>query len=152
MMDEYINYMVELGVDQIPHTDSTGLDGDLLSHSLRVAGMLCSYGRSDDEVRAGLFHSVYGNEFQMYKVDVDRDDLCDLIGNYPEYLVAKFNSLEDRPYTILYGKGLKDPEKTALRWLEYCNIRDQDPEADILKEFELVLKVNEDVESEMQTM
>ena len=82
----------------------------------------------------------------------DRDELCDLIGNYPEYLVAKFNSLENRPYTILYGKGLKDPEKTALRWLEYCNIRDQDPEASILREFELVLKVNEDAESEMQTM
>ena len=88
----------------------------------------------------------------MYKVDVDRDELSDLIGNYPEYLVAKFNSLDDRPYTILYGKGLKDPEKTALRWVEYCNIRDQDPEADILKEFELVLKVDEDVKSEMQTM
>tara|TARA_R100001460_G_scaffold43108_5_gene79377 strand:- start:4819 stop:5253 length:435 start_codon:yes stop_codon:yes gene_type:complete len=144
MMDEYINYMVKLGVDHIPH-----LEGDLLSHCMRVAGMLYSYGRPEDEVKAGLFHSVYGNEFQMYKVDVDRDELCYLIGNYSEYLVAKFNSLEDRPYTILCGKGLKDPEKTALRWLEYCNIRDQDPEADILKEFELVLKVEDNVESEM---
>ena len=49
--------------------------------------------------------------------------------------------------TILYGKGLTEPDKTSLRWLEYCNIRDQEPEAIILKEFEVVLPIekNQDI-------
>ena len=41
----------------------------------------------------------------------------------------------------------KNPEKTSLRWLEYCNIRDHDPEASILKEFELVLQIGDNDQS-----
>ena len=129
--------MINLGADRIPH-----LDDDLLSHSIRVSGLLYNYGRSMDEVKAGLFHSIYGNEFQRYKIDVPREEVQDVIGERSEHIVNLFNTLDDRPYTILYGRGLKEPEKTTLRWLEYCNIKDQDPEADILKEFELLLKVD----------
>ena len=71
-----------------------------------------------------------------------REEVQDVIGERSEHIVNLFNTLDDRPYTILYGRGLKEPEKTTLRWLEYCNIKDQDPEADILKEFELLLKVD----------
>ena len=129
--------MINLGADNIPH-----LHDDLLSHSIRVSGLLYNYGRSMDEVKAGLFHSIYGNEFQRYKIDVPREEVQDVIGERSEHIVNLFNTLDDRPYTILYGRGLKEPEKTTLRWLEYCNIKDQDPEADILKEFELLLKVD----------
>ena len=129
--------MIKLGADRIPH-----LHDDLLSHSIRVSGLLYNYGRSMDEVKAGLFHSIYGNEFQMYKINVSREEIQSVIGERSEHIVNLFNTLDDRPYTILYGRGLKEPEKTTLRWLEYCNIKDQDPEADILKEFELLLKVD----------
>ena len=129
--------MIKLGADRIPH-----LHDDLLSHSIRVSGLLYNYGRSMDEVKAGLFHSIYGNEFQRYKIDVPREEVQDVIGERSEHIVNLFNTLDDRPYTILYGRGLKEPEKTTLRWLEYCNIKDKDPEADILKEFELLLKVD----------
>lgn len=129
--------MIKLGADRIPH-----LHDDLLSHSIRVSGLLYNYGRPMDEVKAGLFHSIYGNEFQRYKIDVPREEVQDVIGERSEHIVNLFNTLDDRPYTILYGRGLKEPEKTTLRWLEYCNIKDQDPEADILKEFELLLKVD----------
>ena len=129
--------MIKLGADRIPH-----LHDDLLSHSIRVSGLLYNYGRSMDEVKAGLFQSIYGNEFQRYKIDVPREEVQDVIGERSEHIVNLFNTLDDRPYTILYGRGLKEPEKTTLRWLEYCNIKDQDPEADILKEFELLLKVD----------
>ena len=30
---------------------------------------------------------------------------------------------------------------TILRWLEYCNIKEQDPNESILREFELVLGI-----------
>ena len=55
--------MIGIGADKIPHRDD-----NLLAHSTRVSGMLYSYGRSMDEVKAGLFHSIYGTEFQMYKI------------------------------------------------------------------------------------
>lgn len=137
-MQDYINYMIGLGADKIPHRDD-----NLLAHSTRVSGMLYSYGRSMDEVKAGLFHSIYGTEFQMYKINISRQEVQDMIGENSEHIVNLFCTLNDRVNTILYGKGLSEPDKTNLRWLEYCNIKDQDPEAQILKEFEMLLTVNQ---------
>ena len=130
--------MIGLGADKIPHRDD-----NLLAHSTRVSGMLYSYGRSIDEVKAGLFHSIYGTEFQMYKINISRQEVQDVIGENSEHIVNLFCTLNDRVNTILYGKGLSEPDKTNLRWLEYCNIKDQDPEAQILKEFEMLLTFNQ---------
>jgi len=138
-VDEYIDYMIKLGADNIPHLRE---EDSLLSHSIRVAGLLYNYGRPMDEVKAGLFHSIYGNEFQRYKIDVSREEIQTIIGERSEHIVNLFCTLNDRVDTILYARGLKEPDKTSLRWLEYCNIKDQAPEADILKEFELLLKVD----------
>ena len=69
--------MIKIGADRIPH-----LHDDLLSHSIRVAGLLYHYGRPMDEVKAGLFHSIYGNEFQMYKINVSREEAKDLYSKY----------------------------------------------------------------------
>ena len=135
-MDDYINYLTGLGADSIPHRES-----DLLSHSIRVAGMLYNYNRPVDEQVAGLFHSIYGTEFQMYQINVTRQEIQNLIGERSEYIANLFCTLNDRVNTILYGRGLKEPDKTTLRWLEYCNIKDQDPQAAILKEFEIVLHI-----------
>ena len=131
--------MIKLGADNIPHLRE---EDSLLSHSIRVAGLLYNYGRPMDEVKAGLFHSIYGNEFQRYKIDVSREEIQTIIGERSEHIVNLFCTLNDRVDRILYARGLKEPEKTSLRWLEYCNIKDQAPEADILKEFELLLKVD----------
>ena len=136
LMLEYAEYLKSLGTDKIPHQDS-----DLLSHSLRVSGMLWQYDRPHEEVIAGLFHSIYGTEFQMYQINVTRQEIQNLIGEKSEYIVNLFCTLNDRVNTILYGKNLQEPDKTTLRWLEYCNIKDQDPEASILKEFEIVLHI-----------
>ena len=103
--------------------------------------MLWQYDRPMEEVIAGLFHSIYGTEFQMYQITVTRQEIQNLIGERSEYIANLFCTLEDRVNTILYGRGLKEPDKTTLRWLEYCNIKDQDPNATILKEFELVLHI-----------
>ena len=137
-MQDYIDYMISIGADKIPHRDD-----NLLAHSTRVSGMLYSYGRSMDEVKAGLFHSIYGTEFQMYKIHISRQEVQNVIGENSEHIVNLFCTLNDRVNTILYGKGLSEPDKTNLRWLEYCNIKDQDPEAQILKEFEMLLTVNQ---------
>ena len=131
--------MIKLGADNIPHLRE---EDSLLSHSIRVAGLLYNYGRPMDEVKAGLFHSIYGNEFQRYKIDVSREEIQTIIGERSEHIVNLFCTLNDRVDTILYARGLKEPDKTSLRWLEYCNIKDQDPTAQILKEFEILLTVN----------
>ena len=131
--------MIKLGTDSIPHLHE---EDSLLSHSIRVSGLLYNYGRPMDEVKAGLFHSIYGNEFQRYKIDVPREEIQTVIGERSEHIVNLFCTLNDRVNTILYARGLKEPDKTTLRWLEYCNIKDQDPSADILKEFELLLRVD----------
>ena len=131
--------MIKLGADSIPHLHE---EDSLLSHSIRVAGLLYNYGRPMDEVKAGLFHSIYGNEFQRYKIDVPREEIQTVIGERSEHIVNLFCTLNDRVDTILYARGLDEPDKTTLRWLEYCNIKDHDTEADILKEFELLLKID----------
>ena len=69
--------MIKLGADKIPHLRE---EDSLLSHSIRVAGLLYNYGRSMDEVKSGLFHSIYGTEFQRYKIHVPREEVQDVIG------------------------------------------------------------------------
>ena len=136
-MQDYINYMIDIGFDKIPHRES-----NLLVHSISVSEMLQSYNRPIEEQVAGLFHSIYGTEYQMYSTKITREEIKSIIGKESEHIVNLFCTLEDRVNTILYGKGLKEPYKTTLRWLEYCNIKDQDPTAQILKEFEILLTVN----------
>ena len=135
-ISDCVDYLTSLGADNIPHRDS-----NLLSHSISVAGMLNGYDRPHHEQVAALFHSIYGTEFQMYKVNVTREEIQNLIGMKSEHIANLFCTLNDRVNTILYGRGLKEPDKTTLRWLEYCNIKDQDPNASILKEFEIVLHI-----------
>ena len=135
-ISDCVDYLTSLGADNIPHRDS-----NLLSHSISVAGMLNGYDRPHHEQVAALFHSIYGTEFQMYKVNVTREEIQSLIGIKSEHIANLFCTLDDRVNTILYGRGLNEPDKTTLRWLEYCNIKDQDPNASILKEFEIVLHI-----------
>ena len=135
-ISDCVDYLTSLGADNIPHRDS-----NLLSHSISVAGMMNGYSRPHHEQVAALFHSIYGTEFQMYKVNVTREEIQNLIGMKSEHIANLFCTLNDRVNTILYGRGLKEPDKTTLRWLEYCNIKDQDPNASILKEFEIVLHI-----------
>jgi len=136
LINECVEYLKSLNADKIPHRES-----NLLEHSIGLSKMLSSFGRPIEEQVAGLFHSIYGTEFQMYKINVSTEEVQSVIGERSEYIVNLFCALDDRVNTILYGRGLKDPDKTTLRWLEYCNIKDQDPTASILKEFEIVLHI-----------
>jgi hypothetical protein len=134
-MEAYIQYLSSIGADKIPHGAS-----NLLAHSKNVSELLRDYGRPEEEQIAGLFHSIYGTEFQPYRITLPRDTIRSVIGEYSEYIVNLFCTLDDRINTILHGKGLTDPIKTTLRWLEYCNIKEQNPSSIILKEFEMILK------------
>lgn len=148
-LEKLIKYMEKLGMDKVQHKDDS-----LLQHSINVANMVMEYGRGIDEQKAALFHSVYGTEFQFYKLSIDREEIQNLIGTYSEQIVHTFCTIPERTNKILYGIGIDEPLKTSLRWLEYCNIKDQYPNVEVLKEFELVLGLKEkkNDHSKMQRM
>jgi len=133
---KYVEWMENLDMHKVPHGDSS-----LMEHSINVANLMLEYGRSDIEQVAALFHSIYGTEFQSYKLLKTRKEVQYFIGYESENIAYTLCNLEDRTNTILYGKGLSEPMRTTLRWLEYCNIKEQFPDESILKEFEIVLGI-----------
>ena len=50
----------------------------------------------------------------MYQINATRNEICDIIGEDAEHIVNTFCTLTDRVNTILYARGLNDPEKHRL--------------------------------------
>ena len=91
-LKRYTDFLCELGIEEIPHTEKT-----YLGHLVAVHNMLADWGCGEDVCLAGLFHSIYGTEiFQGFKLEEDRrDDLVELIGDRAEKL-AYVNCFVDR--------------------------------------------------------
>ena len=91
-LKQLTDFLVNLGIEQIAHTQK-----NYLAHLLAVHRLMQSAGCDEEVCRAGLFHSIYGTEkFQGYKLPLDRRaDLVDLIGSRAERL-AYWNCLMDR--------------------------------------------------------
>jgi Domain of unknown function (DUF6817) len=85
-------FLVEMGVDQVPHTHKS-----YLGHLVAVFGLLESQGCPEDVCRAGLFHSIYGTErFQGFTLPLERrSEVRALIGDRAEHL-AYLNCAVDR--------------------------------------------------------
>lgn len=88
----YTDYLVELGIEKVPHTEKT-----YLGHLVNVHRLMQAQGCDEDVCVAGLFHSIYGTEkFQGFKLPLtDRPKLRDFIGGRAERL-AYFNCAMDR--------------------------------------------------------
>ena len=86
------DFLVGMGVDQIPHTHKT-----YLGHLIAVFRLLESQGYPEDVCRAGMFHSIYGTErFQGFTLPLERrGDIRALIGDRAERL-AYLNCAMDR--------------------------------------------------------
>ena len=86
------NFLVEMGVEDIPHTEKS-----YLGHLIAVYRLLESQGYGQDVCRAGMFHSIYGTEkFQGFTLPLDRrDEVRTLIGDRAEHL-AYLNCAMDR--------------------------------------------------------
>jgi hypothetical protein len=86
------NFLVEMGVDDIPHTEKS-----YLGHLIAVYRLLESQAYPQDVCRAGMFHSIYGTEkFQGFTLPLDRrDEVRALIGDRAEHL-AYLNCAMDR--------------------------------------------------------
>src|SRR5262249_5374539 len=77
------DFLVRLGVEQVPHTHKS-----YLAHLIGVYRLMAAQGCSEELCRAGMFHSVYGTELlQGVKLPLDgRPEVRALIGERAERL------------------------------------------------------------------
>lgn len=77
------DYLVSVGADQVPHSDTR-----FLSHLIGVYRDLKDWGCEEHVCLAGLFHSIYGTEmFQGFSLPLtERAKIRELIGDQAERL------------------------------------------------------------------
>jgi hypothetical protein len=85
-------FLVELGLAEIPHTETT-----YLAHLVGLHHYMKEQGCAEEVCRAGLFHSIYGTElFQGFRLPLEkRPQVRTLIGERAEKL-AYLNCAMDR--------------------------------------------------------
>lgn len=90
---EMTNFLTELGIEQIGHTEKT-----YLGHLLTVYRDLKEWGCDEDVCRGGMFHSIYGTQkFQGFKLPLEqRSEVQELIGARAERF-GYLNCAMDRP-------------------------------------------------------
>ncbi len=86
------NFLVEIGIEDIPHTKKS-----YLAHLIATYKLLEAQGFSRDACLAGMFHSIYGTEkFQGFTLPLERRaEVRALIGDRAERL-AYVNCAMDR--------------------------------------------------------
>ncbi|HWG46848.1 MAG TPA: hypothetical protein VN688_29060 [Gemmataceae bacterium] len=87
------DFLLELGTEQVSHTDKS-----YLAHVIGVYNDMKAHGCTEDLCRAGMFHSIYGTErFQRFALPLERrPDVRALLGERAERL-AYLNCAMDRP-------------------------------------------------------
>jgi len=88
--EQKIDFLKSLDADKTEHTGST-----LLEHLIGVHDILKEWNVSEHIQDAGLFHSVYGTTYFKEQITMDRDAVCELIGNDAEKLVYIFCMMEN---------------------------------------------------------
>jgi hypothetical protein len=91
-MKKLTDFLVKLGVEQVPHTQKT-----YLAHLVAVYRLMESEGYDAELCAAGMFHSIYGTQqFQRFKLPLkDRPQVRALVGERAERL-AYLNCLMNR--------------------------------------------------------
>ncbi|MCS7047353.1 MAG: hypothetical protein NZO58_13425 [Gemmataceae bacterium] len=80
---ELTKFLLDLGIEQVPHSQKT-----YLGHLLAVYHLMKEAGCSEEVARAGMFHSIYGTQvFQGFALPVERrGEIRQLIGDRAEKL------------------------------------------------------------------
>jgi len=124
------NYFIEIGADQIGHSNKT-----YMAHAIGVHRDLQAWGCDEELCRAGLFHSIYGTEgFQDFTLPLERqEELRALIGERAERL-AYWNCMMDRatldanlerrqgPYLIQHRLTGETVELSAAEFNDLCRL------------------------------
>lgn len=97
-----------------------------ISHCLGVYTFLKQLSAPTEVCLAGLFHSIYGNEFFNPNLNLTRDLVKDYIGERSEDLSYTFCNLENRDVAILKNTNNFDERKRKdLLFVNYANLVDQ---------------------------
>ena len=123
MYEKEKRFLEEVGTSNLGHSGRT-----LLDHLFGTADILIKYNRPPEEVKAGMFHSIYGTD--LYRsakdLDIDRQSVIDIIGEEAEELAHQFCILAPRTEKIINGL-VAEKYIDSLRWIEYANIKEQNP-------------------------
>lgn len=105
------DFLVRIGIDEIPHTHKS-----YLAHLVALYHMLEAQGCPEDVCRAGMFHSIYGTEkFQGFTLPLERrDEVRGLIGDRAEHL-AYLNCAMDRASFDRAVEGDAEPYRIVDR-------------------------------------
>lgn len=112
---EPIDYIKAKTID-IKHSHS-----NLFEHSYNLYLLLQHMNCSKDICLAGLFHSIYGNNYFDPKLGVERKFIKKLIGKKAEELVYRFNNTKNRDEYFLKNAD----EEESLFLICYVNLIDQ---------------------------
>lgn len=118
-----LSFLTEIGCQELPHSGRT-----LYDHLKGTASILEDNNRPNYEVKAGLFHSIYGTEIysKSKKIKITRDSVRQIIGNRAEQLAYIFCDTEDSGRKIIQGDMLVSKSIIeSLRWIEYANVLEQ---------------------------
>tara|TARA_B110000902_G_C14070789_1_gene499197 strand:- start:369 stop:797 length:429 start_codon:yes stop_codon:yes gene_type:complete len=124
-----LSFLTEIGCQELPHSGRT-----LYDHLHGTAQILIDHDRPDYEVKAGLFHSIYGTEIydKSKKIGIPRQAVRDLIGEHAELLAFIFCETDDRARKIIQGEDFEEKYIEALRWIEYANVLEQNKHSTLL--------------------
>jgi hypothetical protein len=136
-IDENLEFLIELGAKDTPHSGST-----LFDHLLGTYEILVSVDAPADACSAGLFHSIYGTaQFKRSLLSLsDRDKLVSRIGEGAERLVMLFSLLE-RPRSLIRTVA-NDARPLEFVFGDVISVGDRSGDATISrKEFDNLLTI-----------
>ena len=118
--DEKIEFLKNLGCDDVGHNNQT-----LLDHLMGVHKLLKSWDTPEYVQDAGLFHSVYGTAYFMPAKGLvdDRQVVKDLIGDQAEEIAWWFCMLE-MPRTLQIRDNFEGQLREDLIALDIANRED----------------------------
>ena len=86
---KYIQFLLSKKLNELPHSGSNFFD-----HLVKTFNILKTWKKSDKVCVAGLFHSVYGNEYYKPTINISREEVKNLVGEECENLIFKFNNCD----------------------------------------------------------
>jgi len=105
------DFLVGLGIEQVPHTEKT-----YLGHLVNVHRLMEKEGCDEEVCRAGMFHSIYGTQqFQGFKLPLERRaEIRALIGERAERLAYLNCAMQRETLDSAVARG-EEPFRIADR-------------------------------------
>lgn len=120
-MDNKISNFLINYIKNIKHSNVS-----LMEHLIGVYNVLKKLNQSEDVCLAGLFHSIYGTDTFKLNLNIKRDDIKKLIGNYSEELVFDFSKQKNKENFYLNNVNYSSKKKDLdLFYISYANLKEQ---------------------------